>query len=72
MKNNLEVIKYRDQLKIDYALKNNIKLLVISYKDIDNLTQILDYHLGIDTSIIPETSQDTISYDSNQAVQQAA
>jgi len=65
MQKKLEYTQASDQLKADYALKNNIKLIVIPYTRINSIPEILDRELfGI--------NQDTISYDSTQAVQQAA
>ena len=41
-----KVQKIHDQLKRDYAIKNNITLLEIWYWDIKNITDILNKALG--------------------------
>ncbi len=37
----LERIKHRDLLKINYCIKNKLSLLIISYKDFNNIAKIL-------------------------------
>jgi len=41
-KNTLEEVKYRDKLKNQFCKKNQIQLLRISYKDFDEIENILD------------------------------
>jgi len=38
-------LKLHDKLKDEYAIKNNIKLLRISYKDLNNIPAILKQHI---------------------------
>lgn len=42
MTKNLEVIKFRDLVKTGYAQNNDIKLVRISYKEIDKISDILN------------------------------
>jgi hypothetical protein len=41
----LDKIQYRDKLKNEYAIKNNIKLLRIPYQDLRNIDTILKQHI---------------------------
>ena len=49
-KERLEYTKINDQIKTDYCLKNNIKLLRIPYTDFDRIEEILKEHLPLDIS----------------------
>lgn len=41
-KNNIfEELKIRDEIKLNYAQLKNIKLLIISYTEIDNIEQLI-------------------------------
>lgn len=42
---NLENIQKRDKIKTDYCIKNNIKLIRISYWDLNNISEILTQEL---------------------------
>jgi len=46
-KKEFEKLQYHDQLKDEYCLKNNIKLVRIPYWDFDNIEQILEQHLNL-------------------------
>lgn len=43
---NLKEIQFRDNIKNQYAIENNIKLIRISYKDINNVDTILEKELN--------------------------
>jgi very-short-patch-repair endonuclease len=42
---NYEFVKLRDDIKTDYCMENNIKLIRISYKEKDDIYNILNKHL---------------------------
>lgn len=42
---NFEEIAYRDSIKNEYAIRNNIKLIIIPYKYINKISEILDKEL---------------------------
>jgi very-short-patch-repair endonuclease len=44
-KKDLDDIQYRDKLKTEYAVKNNIKLLRIKYTEFKNIEEILTKEL---------------------------
>jgi DNA-directed RNA polymerase subunit RPC12/RpoP len=43
-----EYIKYHDDIKLDYAINNNINLLVIKYTEDGNIEQILKNKLNLE------------------------
>lgn len=52
--NNLEIIQRRDQIKTQYCLDNNIKLLRIPYWKINNIEKILSNYLRSKTCFIKD------------------
>lgn len=55
----LRSTQLRDQLKNDYCIKNNIKLIRIKYTEIDSIDKILEFEL-LNNNI--EKTQNNISY----------
>lgn len=48
--NNLKTIQYRDNIKTQFCIDNNIKLIRIPYTEFDNITTILERELCLDMS----------------------